>query len=108
MAKAHVAMRVGFALVVGVAVLALVGCQQSKSTAAQKLPTPSLDGPVVKNAAPIAKAAPPATRPINPAPAMAAAQKSRGERGGVSQEWLINGPANSCQYIVIHHRATPA
>src|SRR4051812_34750449 len=109
MAKTR-AMRVGFALAVGMGVLALialVGCQQSKSTVVQKLPTPSLDGPVVKNAAPVAKVAP-ATRPTNPAPAIAAAQKSRGERGGVPQEWLINVPANSWQYIVIHHSATPA
>jgi N-acetyl-anhydromuramyl-L-alanine amidase AmpD len=39
---------------------------------------------------------------------MASAQRSRGERGGVPQEWLINVPANSWQYIVIHHSATPA
>ena len=104
MAKALVALRAGFALVVG---LAVAGCQQSKSTIVQKLPTPSLDGPVVKNAAPVAKAAP-ATRPVNNAPAMAAAQRSKGERGGVPQEWLINVPANSWQYIVIHHSATPA
>jgi len=112
MAKGLVALRVGFALAVGLgvlALLALVGCQQSKSTVVQKLPTPSLDGPVVKNAAPIANTAAPATRPAAPAnPAMAAAQKSRGQRGGVPQEWLINVPANSWQYIVIHHSATPA
>jgi N-acetylmuramoyl-L-alanine amidase len=109
MAKTR-AMRVGFALAVGmalVALIALVGCQQNKSTIVQKLPTPSLDGPVVKNAAPIAKVAP-ATRPVNSAPTMATAQKSRGALGGVPQEWLINVPANSWQYIVIHHSATPA
>src|SRR5436309_13497471 len=110
MAKGLVALRVGFALATSLGVLALialVGCQQNKSTIVQKLPTPSLDGPVVKNAAPIANAAP-TTRPVNNAPTIATAQKSRGDRAGVPQEWLINVPANSWQYIVIHHSATPA
>src|SRR5882724_4378174 len=98
MAKALVALRMGFALVAGILVgIGVVGCQQSKSTIVQKLPTPSLDGPVVKNAAPAPKVAP-ATRPVNSAPTMATAQKSRGERGGVPQEWLITVPANSWQY----------
>jgi hypothetical protein len=101
------------ALVVALGVFALLsvifsgGCQQSKSTIVQKLPVPNLDGPVVNGPAPVAKAAP-ATRPVAANSAMASAQRSRGERGGVPQEWLINVPANSWQYIVIHHSATPA
>src|SRR4051812_45816903 len=84
------------------------GGQQSKSTVVEKLPAPSLDGPVVKTAAPLAKAAP-TTKPAAANPAVAtAAQRSKGERGGVPQEWLIGVPANQWQYIVIHHSATPA
>ncbi|HEV8293019.1 MAG TPA: peptidoglycan recognition family protein [Tepidisphaeraceae bacterium] len=110
MAKALVVARAGitasiFALL---AIIFIAGCQQSKSTIVQKLPAPNLDGPVVSGPAPVAKIAP-ATRPaVNSAPTMASAQKSKGQRGGVPQEWLINVPANSWQYIVIHHSATPA
>src|SRR2546428_233538 len=86
--------------------LPLGGCQQAKSTIVQKLPVPSLDGPVVQAPAAVAKVGP-ATKPATPNQAIAAAQKSRGERGGVPQEWLINVPANNWQYIVIHHSATP-
>src|SRR3954447_20559005 len=87
----------------------IVGCQQNKSTVVQKLPAPNLDGPVVHAAAPMAKVAP-TTKPAaaNQAVAVADAQKSRGQRNGVPQEWLINVPANGWQYIVIHHSATPA
>src|SRR5436853_42522 len=80
MAKALVALRVGFALVVG---LAVAGCQQSKSTIVAKLPAPNLDGPQIAAPAPIAKAAP-ATRP-----AAAAHQSTDGQRraaGGISHE----------------------
>jgi hypothetical protein len=103
MAKSTVVVRVGL-----VALLAGIwgGCQQSKSTIVQKLPVPNLDGPVVSGPAPVAKIAP-ATRPAAANSAMAAAQKSKGQRGGVPQEWLINVPANHWQYIVIHHSATP-
>ena len=69
MAKAIVALRVGFALASGLGVLALltlVGCQQSRSTVVQKLPAPSLDGPVVKGAAPVAKATPTTHPAANP------------------------------------------
>src|SRR5207244_8356326 len=86
--------------------LPLGGCQQAKSTVVQKLPVPSLDGPVVQVLAPVAKIGP-TTKPATPNQAMAAAQKSRGERGGVPQEWLIKVPDNNWQYIDIHHSATP-
>jgi hypothetical protein len=104
MAKATGIVRVGL-----VALLAaiLAGCQQNRSTIVQKLPVPNLDGPQVSAPAPLARAAP-TTRPANPPQAVAAAQRSKGERGGVPQEWLINVPANSWHYIVIHHSATPA
>jgi len=108
MAKDMSTMRMG-----SVALLALLagifgGCQQTKSNIVAKLPAPNLDGPSITAPAPVAKAAP-ATRPANPPQtAVAAAQKSRGERNGVPQEWLINVPANQWQYIVIHHSATPA
>src|SRR4051812_33988608 len=105
MAK-HIVLVRGLLAVAGILFL-IGGCQQSKSTVVQKLPTPSLDGPVINAPAPVAKIAP-ATRPAAPSQAVAAAQKSRGERGGVPQEWLINVPANQWQYIVIHHSATPA
>jgi len=100
-------LRVGLLALAGI-LFFFAGCQQSKSTVVQKLPTPNLDGPVVHGAAPVAKAAP-TTKPVAANQAVAAApQKSRGNRNGVPQEWLINVPANGWQYIVIHHSATPA
>src|SRR3954468_21037411 len=105
MAKAIAVLRVGL-VALWAGILGAGGCQQSKSTIVQKLPTPNLDGPVIAAPAPLAKAAP-ATRPANPPQAIAAAQKSRGQRAGVPQEWLVTVPANHWQYIVIHHSATP-
>src|SRR4051812_47209206 len=103
-------LRVGLLALAGIAFF-IAGCQQSKSTGVHKLPTPKLDGPGGRGAAPGQKAAP-TTKPVAAneavAAAAAAAQKSRGNRNGVPQEWLINVPANGWQYIVIHHSATPA
>ena len=101
-------LRVGLLVLAGIGFF-LSGCQQNKSTVVAKLPAPNLDGPVVHAAAPVAKVAP-TTKPAvaNQAVAVAEAQKSRGQRNGVPQEWLISVPANSWQYIVIHHSATPA
>src|SRR5689334_14457349 len=101
-------------LCVGLLVLAgigffLTGCQQNKSTVVENLPAPNLDAPVVHAPTTVAKVAPTTKPAATPNQAVASeAQKSRGQRNGVPQEWLINVPANNWQYIVIHHSATPA
>ena len=101
-------LRVGLLVLAGIGFF-LTGCQQNKSTVVEKLPAPNLDAPVVHAPTTVAKVAP-ATKPaVTPNQAVASeAQKSRGQRNGVPQEWLINVPANNWQYIVIHHSATPA
>lgn len=106
MAKSCIVTLVGVCALL--AVISIGGCQQPKSTVVAKLPAPNLDGPQIAAPSPIAKAAP-TTKPAMLNQAVAAeAQKSRGQRAGVPQEWLINVPANTWQYIVIHHSATPA
>ncbi len=90
-----------------VGILIGAGCQQPKSSLIGKLPVPNLDGPVVHAPAAIAVASP-ATRPaVNANEAVAS--KARPKQGPmIPQDWLIQGPANRWQFIVIHHSATPA
>jgi len=105
-----------FPLVV-LSLLSLVGCatQSTQSTIVANMPPPNFGGPVMQEggvadggasvasapqALPSEGTAPDAPRSVSPgAPAKS--------HGGVPADWTPLARANSWQYIVIHHSATP-